>query len=448
MVPILWIRKKSFRSVIPAMLLLGLTVGVMQAGCGAGREAEKKPAPAQAPAPTVVVEPVEQRTVPIYVEFVGQTQAPTVVELRARVEGALESIDFEEGKPVRKDQVLYQIDSREYKANLATAEADLAKARANLELALEQVSVRSAEAALLAAQAMDVKEKKEAERYEYLVGQNAASQQDLDVEIAQAQVSTADVQVREAALTNAKITERVGIESARAAVEAAEATVIKAKLNLEYCTIKSPIDGLIGRTVVDPGNLVGRGESTLLNTVSSVDPIWVNFALSESEYLFLMKRHSPDEEPKSAAEMELILADESVYPEKGTFRMADRAVDTETGTLSLVASFPNPTAVLRPGQFGRVRVVGDTIENALLIPARAVMEQQSVKVVYVVDSDNTVALRPVTLGPRYEKMYVVTEGLEAGDQVIVDGIQKARPGGKVNPSAPEDSRPTANDGGR
>jgi membrane fusion protein (multidrug efflux system) len=185
---------------------------------------------------------------------------------------------------------------------------------------------------------------------------------------------------------------------------------------------------------VAPGNLVGQGDPTLLTTVSNVDPVRVFVSISESEYLVYQRMKTEGKLKGGGGELELILADGSTFPEKGRIIIADRAVDLKTGTLSIVAEFPNPQALLRPGQFGRVRLAATVADNALLVPQKAVTEMQSSKVVYVVGPDNKVELRSVTLGPRVGSDYIVTEGVKGGERIIAEGLQKVRPGDTVNPT--------------
>jgi membrane fusion protein (multidrug efflux system) len=192
------------------------------------------------------------------------------------------------------------------------------------------------------------------------------------------------------------------------------------------------MDGLIGQRLVSPGNLVGRGEPTLLATISTLDPLRVSFSLSEAEYLKLAERMASAAQRPLA--LDLILADGSVFRHKGRAVIAERAVDEKTGTLTIIAEFANPERLIRPGQFGRVRGAIDTVQNAVLIPQQAVMEEQSSRTVYVVGADNQVALRTVVLGERYENLVIVKEGVKPGERVIVEGLQKVRSGMVVSPA--------------
>jgi membrane fusion protein (multidrug efflux system) len=398
---------RSLAKVVAGLGVVCLAVSLM--GCERGKEAEKaKQAPA-APPPAVVVTEVLQKTVPIYAEFVAQTDARNTVEVRARVQGVLKDLQFKEGDLVKKDQVLYQIEPEEYQANLEAAKAQLAKATADRE----------------AARARLAKTQQDVARSRPLAAARAVPQQDLDTALAAEQVARAEV------------------DQAAAAIEGARASIIRAQLDLGYTTIRSPLDGLIGRTKVDVGNLVGKGEPTLLNTVSSVDPIRVNFAIPEADYLRLVSRE-PERVRRPSRPIELILGDGSAFPSKGIVVFADRAVDVKTGTLSVIAEFPNPEGQLRPGQFGRVRVTAEVAENAILVPQRSIQEVQGAKTVLVVGEDNMVALRTITPAETVGDLLIVRDGVKPGERVIVEGMQKARPGAAVNPTAaPTSSEPGA-----
>jgi membrane fusion protein (multidrug efflux system) len=393
--------------------------------------AKKEPPPAAPPPPPVVVAPAVQKDVPVYIESVAQTVAEDTVDIKARVAGVLQTMQFEEGKPVKKGDVLFTIDPQEYDAALLGAKAKLAKAEADLKLANEQVTVRTAEARVAQSKARLRKAETDVARLTPLAAADAVPEQDLDDAKAALDVAKADLDAANSDLVNAKLMEQVGILLAKAEVEGAKAAVTDAELNLGYCTITSPIDGLVGRTAVSTGNLVGRGESTLLATVSSVDPIRASFTISEQEYLRLGKTRSERDEPRA---FHLTLADGKAYPHEGKLVVAEREVDIRTGTLVVEASFKNPDQLLRPGQFGRVKVVAEVIKDAVVVPQRAVMEQQGAKIVYVVKPDKTVEMRTLKLGERDGDMVVAREGLKAGENVIVEGMMKARPGQPVNPT--------------
>jgi membrane fusion protein (multidrug efflux system) len=278
------------------------------------------------------------------------------------------------------------------------------------------------------------KTNQDVKRLKPLAEQRAVPQQDYDNALASQQAATADLEGKQSSLNTAKVNQKAAIEEGRAAVEAAKAKIQQAELDVEYCTITSPISGLAGKRMVAPGNLVGNGEATVLTTVSKINPTRVYVSISEAEYLRYQRMKAEGQLKGKAANLSLVLADGSTFPEKGRIIIADRAVDVKTGTLSLIAEFPNPKGVLRPGQFGRVRVALTEAENALLVPQKAVTEMQSAKIVYVIGGGDKVALRSVILGDRVGDDYIVTEGLKAGDRVIVEGVQKVRPGDVVKPT--------------
>lgn len=363
-----------------ARMLAFSIVASLVLGCSKGE------APAAA-APEVYVAEVIQRDVPIYTEIVGQTKGSQDVEIRARVEGFLEKMAFAEGAFVNKDDLLYQIDPKPLETALAQARANLATAQAGFDQSTITVN-----------------------RLKPLAEQQAVSQQELDNALASQ-------------------------NAARAQVDAARAAVEKAVLDLGYTRITSPIDGVVGTTLVRGGNLVGRGESTLLTTVSQVEPMLFRTAISESEYLRL-SRLFPDREARKReqkqAPVQLLLADGSVYARTGTLEAIERAVDASTGTLALQFSFPNPEHLLRPGLYGRARIVTEMRRAALLVPQRSVQELQSIFRVAVVSADSKIEMRTVKVGPRVDSLWVIDEGLKPGDKVVVEGLQRVRDGMPVN----------------
>jgi membrane fusion protein, multidrug efflux system len=323
-----------------------------------------------------------QRDVPIYIELVGATLGSEDVEIRARVEGYLASVSFTEGSFVKKGQVLYKIDPQPFQAALAQAQANFETAKARLEKTNNDVA-----------------------RYKPLAAQKAVSQQELD---------------------NALSAQ----EAARFQVTAYDAVVSKAKLDLAYTTITSPVDGLIGTTQMKVGSLVGRGENTLLNTISQTHPILFRCAIAEGEYLRLARSGAGRGLEKQYG-VELILADGTVHPHKGRLDAVERAVDPTTGTLTGQFSFPNPQRILRPNQYGKARFVTEVKEDAVLIPQRAVQEIQGLHSVMVVKSDSTVEQRMVKAGERVGNLWVVQSGIKPGEKIIVEGIQRVKPGLQV-----------------
>ena len=279
-------------------------------------------------------------------------------------------------------------------------------------------------------------------RLKPLAEQQAVPQQDYDNALAAQQGARADVEGRKAALNTSKVNQTASLQQAQAQLEAARASVAQADLNIEFCNVTSPIDGIAGTRQVAPGNLVGQGEATLLTTVSNVNPMRVYVSVSEREYLMYSRLRASKKLRGGGADLELILADGTIFPHHGHVIIADRAVDLKTGTLNLISEFPNPNALLRPGQFGRVRFAATVAENAVLVPQKAVTEMQSAKIVYVVGPENKVQLRSIALGDRVGEDFIVTEGLKPGEKIIVEGIGKVRPGSVVAPtSQPMTSEP-------
>jgi membrane fusion protein (multidrug efflux system) len=312
----------------------------------------------------------------------------------------------------------------------------LAKANSDLAQARQRTDVLQAQAELADAQAVFSRAQQDLNRIKPLAAEKAVTELELDAAIANQKSATATVDARQANLTNLEAAVKYTIERAAAEVSAAKARVTQAQLELSYCSIYSPINGIIGFLQVDEGNLVGRGDATLLATVSLSNPLLVDFNLSEIDFLALTDADSNKggKKPRDAR-FELILSDDTVHPAQGSFRVIDRAVDPQTGTMKVEASFPNPGSYLRPGQFARVRVPVAEKENAILVPQRAVQELQGAKTVFVVDDQNKVQLRTIRVGDKSEGYLIVLEGLNAGERVIVEGIQKARPGSEVKPSS-------------
>jgi len=415
--------QRSILATAIPLLILVLLVGA----CSRKDASHSAAAP---PPPTVVVERIDQRTVPIYSEYVGQTRAEETVELRARVEGILQKVYFREGTTIRKGQLLFTIDKRVFEANLQSAKAALAKSVADLAQAKQRTDVLKAQAELADAEATHSKTQQDLARVAPLAKEKAVTELELDAATAAEKSAKANVDAKQANLTNLEASVKYTIERADAEVSAAKARVIQAQLDLSYCDIYSPINGVIGFLQVDAGNLVGRGDATLLATVSLSNPLLVDFNISEVEYLKLTNREDPGSRAKDVR-FDLILSDNSIHTEPGIFKVLDRTVDPSTGTMKVEASFPNPSSYLRPGQFARVRVAVAEKENAILVPQRAIQELQGAKTVMVVDAQNKVQVRTIRLGDKAENYYIVLEGLNAGERVIVEGMQKARPGSEV-----------------
>jgi membrane fusion protein, multidrug efflux system len=398
---------------------------------------DKGAPPAQGPPPAVTVTEAVKKNVPIWGDFVARTAADEEVELRARVEGFLEKVNFDTGQKVKAGDVVFEIEKNRYKATVESAKARVAKAESDLLLAQKQVKVLEARAAVAQNEANLVKASQDVVRIRPLVEQKAVSKQDLDAAVASESVAKAGVDASKAALQNAELTSEAYIRVSEADVLSAKAVLTNAELDLAYTTIKAPIGGEIGQRNVDPGNLVGRGDSTLLATIVKADPILVHFSIPETDYLRLKQLAGSESEAtsrKAKLAFELLLADGSKYPKPGKLHRVEATVDAETSMLSVEASFPNPEYLLKPGQFGRVRVVLEEREGAIVIPQRSVVEIQGAQIALVVDAANKVVMRTLTIADRTKDSFVVSAGLEEGERVIVEGVIKVRPGMVVSPT--------------
>ena len=378
----------------------------------AGCDSDSGTTQGNAPVLAVQVVEAETRDVPLSLDMVGTTLGTQDVPIRARVEGFVETMEFTEGTFVEKGDLLYTIDPQPFQAKLVEAQSQLAAARTNL-----------------------IKAQSDLGRIKPLAEMKAVSEQDLDSAVAQ-----------EAAM--------------RAAVNASEAAVELANIELSYTRIKAPIDGLIGLTKAKPGEFVGRDPNpVVLNTLSDIDPIRVRFSISEREYLIMARTYmagntdtrrggtetesagqqdrggSRNREARSErkSDLTLILADNSEHDHKGHVVAASQSINQETGTYTIEAAFPNPRLYLLPGQFARVRAHYEVLEDVVVIPRKAVSELQGLFRVYVVGDGDEVAVREVTLGPQTGHDVIIETGLQAGERVIVEGIQKVRPGIKVKP---------------
>jgi membrane fusion protein (multidrug efflux system) len=406
----------------PGLLFL-LAAGFI--GCG-GRSNTN--VAAQAPPPTVEVTQVSPSTADVYAEYPAQTYARNMVEVRGRVEGYIEKWLFRPGQEVQAGQPLYLLDLRPFEAQLQQAQGTLHQTEADLTFAQRQVSLLQAQANLAASQANLVKAQQDYERLKPLVEQDAAAKQDLDTAVAALRSAEASVRANQANVEQTKLTTDTQAQSAEAKVAAQRAAVQSAELNVQYGTIKAPIGGLIGDTQIPVGGLVTPGAAQPLTTIVPLDPIWVRFKVSEAQYLDLKGAPS-----KSNRKLSLLLADNSQFPHPGTVTNALNQVDPKTGTLEMQAEFPNPQHKLLPGQFGRVRYVAEHRTGVILVPQRAVQQSQSLQMVYVVGADNKIEARPVKTGPRVGESWLIEQGLNSGDRVVVEGLLTVRPGVAVTP---------------
>ncbi|MBW1751850.1 MAG: efflux RND transporter periplasmic adaptor subunit [Deltaproteobacteria bacterium] len=346
------------------------------------------------PPPNITVVQTKAQEVPIYQEFVGQIYGFKDIAIRARVEGFLEGIHFQEGSRVKKGALLYTLESQPFEADVAAKMSRVAEAKTRL-----------------------AKAKSDLNRIRPLAEQKAVSESDLDSAVAQYDAS---------------------IES----VKAAEANLRASKIQLGYTKIYSPISGIIGKTQAKVGDFVGRSPNpVILNAVSRIDTVLVQFFITETQYLQLARRHvsqkGPTDYKDQEVQLELILTDNSMYEHTGKFDFADRNVDPTTGAMLVQASFPNPQELLRPGQYAKIRARVKVVKDGILIPQRCVIELQGLYSVYVVDDSNKVQQRKIEVGPKVKQFWLITAGLKSGENVIYEGLQKVKEGAIVTPTVQE-----------
>jgi len=408
----------------PAVFVGAIVALSLAGGCAHSTGASAPPPPVE-----VSVVSVRQADVPIYKEWIGTLDGFVNADIKAEISGYLTEQAYTEGTFVKKGQLLFQIDPRPYQADLDQAAGRLAQAEGQLEQARAQLA--QAEAQVAVAEANQRRVQLDVDRYTPLAQQQAITQQDLDNALqnnmaAKAQLQAAQAQVK---------TSQAQITAAIAAVQSAKAAVETASINLGFTRLRSPIDGLPGIALQQVGALVSPASGPV-TTVSTVDPIKVYFTASEQEYLDFARRYPTAEKRRAQTatlELELILADGTTHPHKGKFYFADRQVDVRTGAIRLAALFPNPGESLRPGQYGRIRTATQTRHGALLVPQQPVIDLQGTRQLAVVDSSNTVTVRPVQVGETVAHDWIINDGVTPGERVVVDGLQKVRMGSRVAP---------------
>jgi membrane fusion protein (multidrug efflux system) len=362
------------------IMLASLLALAMFIGC----KAKETAAP---PPPIVEVAEAISTDVPVSIEFIGQLDSPQNVEVRARVEAFVEKVLFVEGTEVKEGDLLFELDKKPFKEQLAAATARLAESKAALN-----------------------KYEKDVARLKPLAEKRAIPQQDLDNAIA-------------------------SVEVGKANVLSAQAQEESAKIDLGYCEMRAPISGLIGAKQVSIGELVGKGEPTLMATISMLDPIWFYCNISEVQYLRAENETRRTGFNLPDLSISLILGDGSIHAAKGKIVFIDRAVDAKTGTLRMRAEFPNTDKVLRPGMFARIKVEAGTRTDSILVPERAVSELQGKNFMWVITADNKATQRPVKVGDGIDGNLLILEGLKVGERFVVEGLQKVREGSPVQPKA-------------
>lgn len=344
----------------------------------------KKPEAMTLPPPVVEVMEIKTSDVPLTGTLIGQLDSPQNIEIRARVEAFVEKICFTEGTQVQKDDLLFELDKKPFIEQEANAKAELAEA-----------------------DAARTKFKQDLERLLPLADSKAISKQDLD---------------------NA----RSNVEASEAKYQSAGAKLKSAELNLGYCEVRAPSKGLIGAKEVSEGDLVGKGEPTLLATMSLLDPIWFYCNVSEVHYIKMQNSARELGKKLESLPLTLVLPNGEEHPQKGSIVFFDRAVNTKTGTMRVRAQFPNPTEILRPGMFTRAIVDAGTREG-ITVPERAIIELQGKTFLWIVDKDNKTSQRPVKTGDPIGSQVIILDGVKPGERIIVEGVQKAREGAEVKP---------------
>jgi membrane fusion protein (multidrug efflux system) len=409
--------------------LIGGCIALAIVGCqSVAQNAQNKSAGAPPPPPVLVTE-VTAADVPVYTEYPAQTYARNTVDVRGRVEGYIEKWLFRPGQEVRAGDALYVLDTRPSEAAVEQAKGNLAQSEADLEFARKQVALQQAEANLAVTEANLLKAQQDYDRLAPLVKEDAAAKQELDSAVAALHSAEANLKSSQANVEQTRLSTRTQIDSTQGKVEALRGALRTNTLNLEYGTIRAPISGLIGDTLVPVGGLVTPTSPQPLTTIVPLDPIWIRFKVTEPQYLAFKKRGN-----LTQSSLTLVLADNSEFPPKGRVENTVNQVDAKTGTLELQASFPNPQHTLLPGQFGKVRLETELRKNVILVPQRAIQQLQNLQTVYTVGPGNKVELRPVVTAERVGESWIVTQGLKPGDRVIVEGTLRVRPGMVVNPS--------------
>jgi membrane fusion protein (multidrug efflux system) len=377
-----------YRFVLSIALVITLTA------CGNSSNGANAARP-QPPPTDVTIVVTKASDAPITFDVSGRVLAYRTAEVRARVEGILEKRLFREGGEVQEGQSLFRLDARTLQANVASADAALAKARANAEIAGQT-----------------------ANRYRQLIGDQAISKQELDQAESQ-------------------------LKQTQAEVESASAALVRARIDLDHASVRAPISGRITRAFVTEGALVGRNEATHLATIEQIDRVYVDFTQSGSQRLRMQKALLAGDLKRARTPVALILEDGSQYPQPGRLLFSEQTVDPATGTVTLRAEFPNPNRLLLPGMFATVRFAQSELGAAVKIPQRAVLASPQGQFVYVVGPENKIAAQPIETGGFSGTDWIVTNGLKGGERVVVDGLQKIRPGAVVNPIAVGTPAPNA-----
>ncbi len=385
-----------------------------------------EPKPAPPPLTEVEVASPVRRDVPVYSEWIGTTVGYIDAQIHSKVTGYLLSQNYQEGAPVKKGDLLFQVDPRPFQALVDQAGAQLNVAHA--ELTQAKADVVAAQAEIERAEAAQLKTQLDVKRYGPLVKDGTVSHQEMDDAVQSNLANLASIAAAKGKRDRAK----AAVTAAEAQIGVARSVLQGANLNLDFTRVKSPISGIAGIRAANIGDLVGGDEKNLLTTVSQIDPIYVQFPISEQEFLGLRSVFLTLAD-RQKDNLELILSDGAVYPLKGKLDIVGREVEASTGTLRLRGVFANPAGILRPGQYSRIRAATRIEKDALLVPQRAVQEEQGEYEVAVLGADNHVAFRKVRATDRVGSYWVIQQGLKPDDRVVVEGLQKVKEGDTVDP---------------
>jgi membrane fusion protein, multidrug efflux system len=413
-------------------MVISALMGVMlafSAGCTSQAQQTEK---GQSPPPSIVeIATVAEQDAPIFNEFPAQTYARDLVEVRARVDGYIEKWLFKPGQQVSAGQPLYVLDLRPYRAQLDQAQGAVRQAEADVTFAKKQVSLLEAEANLEAARANLVRARQDYDRLKPLVEQDAAARQDLDAATAALRAAESAVRAREATVEQTRLTTQTQVQSAEGRLQQQRGALTTANLNVQYGTVRAPVAGRIGDTLAPVGGLVTANAAQPLTTIAPLNPLWVRFKVSETQYLEYerLKRSAKSR----GVPLELFLADGTKFAHTGHIENTMNQVDPRTGTLEVQARFPNPENEVLPGQFGRIRLQTAQRQGVLILPQRAVQQNQSIQTVYIVTAANKIEARPVKTGERVGNHWIIQQGLRPGDRVVVEGVLAVRPGVTVRP---------------
>jgi membrane fusion protein (multidrug efflux system) len=398
-------------------IITGIAVAAIAcSGCS------RKPPPPQLTVVSVAV-PV-QKDVPVYSEWIGTTVGFIDAEIHSKITGYLLTQDYKEGSLVKTGDLLFKVDPRPFQAVVDQATAQLNVT--NAQLGQAQDDVNAAQAEIDRAQAAQLKTELDVKRYTPLVKDGTVSQQEYDDAVQSNLANIASVAAAKGKFDRSKAT----VDAAKAQIEVARSSLQAAQLNLEYTNVKSPVNGIAGIRVANIGDLVGTSQQQVLTTVSQIDPIFVQFPISEQEYLKLREFFFAREAQQQPG-VELILSDGTIYSQKGKIDIVGRQVEVSTGTLRIRAVFPNPGNILRPGQYSRVRAATTIQNNALLLPQRAVQELQGQYEVALVGPDGKIVFRTVKVGERVGSYWVIEHGINPSDRVVIEGLQDIKTGQSV-----------------